>query len=140
LHYQVRLPDEFEWQQAATRGDPVNVYPWGEGWDARLCNSFESHLNRTTLVGLYPAGTWRVEGRTGPLDMAGNPWGWCANKREAPNEAGVDALGEDRVVRGGSWGYDLGFLRSAYRGCSATARTNSGAGSAPSSRAWRVTG
>jgi formylglycine-generating enzyme required for sulfatase activity len=25
----IRLPDEWEWQQAATGGDPENIYPWG---------------------------------------------------------------------------------------------------------------
>jgi len=39
LGYEVRLPTECEWQQAATGGDPANVYPWGPEWDGNRANS-----------------------------------------------------------------------------------------------------
>ena len=71
LGYVVRLPTEFEWQQAATHGELERAYPWGPDWEEGRCNSGESRLNRTTAVGLYPHGTWP----DGPLDMAGNVWG-----------------------------------------------------------------
>jgi formylglycine-generating enzyme required for sulfatase activity len=29
LGYEVRLPTEWEWQQAATGGNPASEYPWG---------------------------------------------------------------------------------------------------------------
>ena len=42
LGYEVCLPTEWQWQQAATGGLPGRVYPWGESWDGSLCNSYES--------------------------------------------------------------------------------------------------
>ena len=35
LGFIVRLPDEWEWQQASTGGDDGNVFPWGADWDAK---------------------------------------------------------------------------------------------------------
>ena len=64
----IRLPTEWEWQLAATGGDPEREYPWPGGWDATKCNSSESRLNRTSAVGIYPSGVTQQ----GVLDMAGN--------------------------------------------------------------------
>jgi formylglycine-generating enzyme required for sulfatase activity len=107
----VSLPTEFEWQQAATRGEENQIYPWGESWDARLCNSAEARLNRSNVVGLYPAGIWL----DGPLDMAGNVEEWCLNKYDDPLDTVVDDSNALRGLRGGSWLYDPTFLRSAAR-------------------------
>ena len=80
LGFTVRLPDEWEWQQAATGGDDRNVFPWGADWDAKQepwrANTFESRLGAVTAVGMYPAGA----SSTGALDMAGTVWEWCLNK------------------------------------------------------------
>ena len=56
LDYEIRLPSEWEWQQAATGGDPTNKYPWGGKWDSDRANTDESGLSRATAVGLYPQG------------------------------------------------------------------------------------
>ena len=98
LGYEVRLPTEWEWQQAATSGNPVNVYPWGVEWDKNRANTAESELGRSTAVGLYPQGASLV----GALDMSGNVWEFCLNEYDQPRNA---ALAGDarRVVRGGSW-------------------------------------
>ena len=99
----VRLPTEWEWQLAATGGDPGYEYPWPGGWNSNKCNSYESRLNRTSAVGMYPSGATRQ----GVFDMAGNVWEWCLNKYEQPDTA--DSLRIDnvehgrRVIRGGSW-------------------------------------
>jgi len=116
LNKTVRLPDEWEWQCAATGGDPTRTYPWGSKWNPKQethrANTFESHLRETTAVGMFPAGV----SLAGPYDMAGSVWEWCLNKYENPEitESRKDDL-EPRVVRGGSWSYDQDFAKCANR-------------------------
>jgi formylglycine-generating enzyme required for sulfatase activity len=98
LGYEIRLPMEWEWQQAATGGDPDREYPWGADWDPAYANTWESHLDRTTAVGLYPQGASSV----GALDMSGNVWEWCLNELDRPQRIGLSGKAR-RVVRGGSW-------------------------------------
>lgn len=111
----IRLPTEWEWQQAATGGDPTREYPWPGGWDAARCNSVESRLPRTTAVGLYPGGATKQ----GLLDMAGNVWEWCLNTYDQPAHAEAVCLSDDqrksRVIRGGSWVYFPVNLRTSSR-------------------------
>lgn len=110
----IRLPTEWEWQQAATGGDPKCEYPWGGSWDATRCNSDKSRLRRTTAVGMYPEGTTEQ----GVLDLAGNLWEWCLNEYETPEQpkAGrINMQGARRVIRGGSWGDDPVLLRASSR-------------------------
>jgi hypothetical protein len=96
----IRLPKEWEWQQAAMDGNRYNIYPWGQKWDGNLCNWGEGDIYGPSAVGIYPNGTWP----NGPLDMIGNVWEWCLNKYEdptCPQAAEVDISGSDRVLRGG---------------------------------------
>ncbi len=111
LDFEVRLPTEYEWQQAATGGDPNRVYPWGQVWDDRRCNTVESGLNRTTAVGLYPAGA----STQGVLDLSGDLWAWCLSKYEKTEDTAVDASGGSRVLRGGSWSRHRDYARAGYR-------------------------
>ena len=111
LGSEVRLPTEYQWQQAATGGDPRNHYPWGRKWDARCCNTLESGLNRTTAVGLYPAGASAQK----VLDLSGNLWEWCLNKHQEPGDAVVDDSDVSRGLRGGAWARDLGRARADGR-------------------------
>jgi hypothetical protein len=61
LSKKIRLPSEWEWQQAATGGDAKNIYPWGPEWDPARCNGDQSGQRRTTAVGVYPNGATRQE-------------------------------------------------------------------------------
>lgn len=111
---EIRLPTEWEWQLVATGGDAENQFPWGRDWHNARCNSDESRLNRTTAVGIYCSGA-TVQG---VLDVTGNVWEWCLNKHEKPNDPAatrIDASGDDRVIRGGSWCGKLERLRASYR-------------------------
>ena len=111
----IRLPTEWEWQQAATGGDHKRTYPWKGKWDGSRCNSYESRLNRTTAVGMYPYGA----SRQGVLDMAGSIAEWCLNKYvtpEQPEAVRIDKEGGYRVLRGGSWYNGQEFLRTSDRG------------------------
>jgi len=107
---EIRLPTEWEWQQAATGGHETNEYPWGPEWEEPYGNTRESGLGRTTAVAMYPQGASPV----GALDMSGNVWEWCLNEYRAP--MGVAApRGRSRVVRGGSWHDHHSFARCASR-------------------------
>jgi formylglycine-generating enzyme required for sulfatase activity len=110
LGYEIRLPTEWEWQQAASGGDPAKVYPWGAAWDSGRANTYESGLSRSTAVGLYPHGVSPV----GVFDMSGNVWEWCLNQYDNPHR--FELGGEvPRVVRGGSWGNARVNARASYR-------------------------
>ncbi len=110
----VRLPTEWEWQQAATGGNSKNPFPWGAEWVAARASSQESELRRTAAVGVYP----NAATKQGVFDMAGNVWEWCVNKYEKPNSrsaSDIDQSKDLRVIRGGSWLYFSVFLRSSFR-------------------------
>jgi formylglycine-generating enzyme required for sulfatase activity len=107
---QVRLPTEWEWQQAATGGQPNCEYPWGADWIEGRANTEESRLSRTTAVGIYPAGASHF----GPLDLAGNVWEWCLNKHADPADVSLGSE-EARVLRGGSFDRARDGARCACR-------------------------
>jgi len=110
LGYDVRLPTEWEWQQAATGGDADNEYPWGPSWDSGRTNTYESGVFCSTAVGMYPHGSSPV----GALDMSGNVWELCLNEYDNPNRLEVSGDAR-RALRGGSWGYGRNLARAACR-------------------------
>ncbi len=110
LGYEVRLPTEWEWQQAATGDSPDAIFPWGSEWDSSYANVRESLLRRPTAVGLYPHGASPV----GALDMAGTVLEWCANEFAHPERVDPTSPAH-RVMRGGSWFLVLTFARVHFR-------------------------
>ncbi len=109
--YGIDLPHEYEWEVAA-RYPHNGFYPWGNDFDPQKTNTSEGDLNSTTAVGIYPQG---ANSALDLLDLSGNVWEWCRNKYEKPDDAGVDASGERRVLRGGSWDRNRLNARAAAR-------------------------
>ncbi len=79
------------------------------------------------LKGIYreqttPVGYFKVANNFGLCDMHGNVWEWCEddwhdNYEDAPNDgtAWVSGISSKKVIRGGSWGLNPNYCRSAYR-------------------------
>ncbi len=118
------LPTEAQWEYACRAGtttpfsfgenitpEQVNYagdYPYADG---------EKGLYRETTVpvGSLPPNPW------GLFEMHGNVWEWCSDWYDGgyPYEAVIDPGGPTegayRVLRGGSWFFNGGYARSAFR-------------------------
>jgi formylglycine-generating enzyme required for sulfatase activity len=119
-----RLPTEAEWEFACragttthfNTGDCLNVD--GEAnFDARYLNFFDCphgwHLGHVVEVGSYPANQWNLH------DLHGNVAEWCQDwygsyNGDVTNPAGSE-VGENKIVRGGSWSSYPDNCRSAMR-------------------------
>ena len=115
-----RLPTEVEYE-AAARGLAGRVYCYGDKFDSAKCNTFESHIRRTTPVGIFDNAT-----PEGAYDLTGNVWSWTLSifdqdRFPYPYVVGDDredihATGVRRPLRGGSWYGSQGGARAVYRG------------------------
>jgi formylglycine-generating enzyme required for sulfatase activity len=121
-----RLPSESEWEYAARAGT-LTPYFWGltasrdrANYGGDICCSGlaqgSDRWENTSPAGSFPPNAFGLH------DMLGNVWEWtgdCQNKNYegAPRDGGAWTTGDCavRVLRGGSWLSDPGFVRSAIR-------------------------
>jgi formylglycine-generating enzyme required for sulfatase activity len=122
------LPSEAQWEYACRAGS-TTPFHFGETISPELANYNGNHSyangpqgtyrQQTIEVGSFPANAW------GLYDMYGNVWEWCADRwhrsyKGAPTDgsAWLDLKAEEdiwRLLRGGSWGLNPGYCRSAFR-------------------------
>ena len=113
------LPTEAEFE-AAARGKDGRQFPYGEHFESARCNTFESHLRRSTPVGIFDNVTPEKA-----FDLSGNVNTWTLSlydKITFPYPYQVNDGREDinrtnvrRVVHGGSWFSNHDHARAACR-------------------------
>lgn len=98
--YDYQLPDEIQWERAASGADG-RKYPWGNPFDSEKANTIESGQSATTSVTRYPNGI----SPAGCYDMAGNVWEWTAG----------DYGEKMKALRGGSWHNNRHYACCTFR-------------------------
>ena len=109
------LPTEAEWEYACRAGTSTPFHT-GEtiSTDEANYNDRDRPRGRTTSVGSFAPNAFGLN------DMHGNVWEWCSD-RGGKYEVGPQtdpagpSRGAGRVLRGGSWGLNSMFCRSANR-------------------------
>jgi len=113
-----RLLSEAEWEHCCRAGTETQ-YSFGD--DEKALGEY-AWFNSNAGGKTQPVGQKKANA-FGLHDMHGNVWEWCEdpwheNYKGAPVDGSVWSAGGDtnrRVLRGGSWNYDPGYVRSADR-------------------------
>ncbi|WP_397430212.1 formylglycine-generating enzyme family protein [Planococcus sp. CPCC 101016] len=107
-----RLPDEIEWEYAASGGLEQKRYPWGDELNPNnehLCNIWQGRFPTSNTAedgfkGTAPVSSFLPNG-FGLYNMAGNVWEWCSNAFTELRDPAVGQMKaeEDKAMRGGSY-------------------------------------
>jgi len=112
-----RLPTEAEWEYAARGGQPGlkdNFEYAGSNNIDEVAWHFGNSSSKTHPVG------GKKPNQLGLYDLSGNVWEWCSDwYGDYPATAQTNPTGPkngiSRVLRGGGWGLDSRYCRTAYR-------------------------
>ncbi|WP_372365101.1 formylglycine-generating enzyme family protein [Candidatus Uabimicrobium sp. HlEnr_7] len=111
--WQCCLPTEAQWEYACRAGT-TTAFSFGDSITKDEVN-YDYSYNESVETKSLPCNNW------GLYEMHGNVYEWCSDwyRREYDISITVDSVGPNvgsyRVVRGGSWYYSSGGVRSAYR-------------------------
>ena len=102
-----RLPTSEEWQRAGTwpmghTGDATNQrYPWGDAFDPRKANTWDSGIRDTVAVAALTAGSTP----NGVRQLIGNVWEWVDAQFHPNAETGVSVTLDQTMaeIRGGAF-------------------------------------
>jgi formylglycine-generating enzyme len=110
-----RLPTEAEWEYAAKGGNQSKGYTYSGGNSLDEVGWYNDNSRRRThsVKGKYP-------NELGIYDMSGNVWEWCWDwygdySSSAQTNPHGQGIGSNRVYRGGGWGGNRNYCRSADR-------------------------
>ena len=135
------LPTDAQWEYACRAGTTT---PFNNGIACANDAELETQLYSLGCYGKnggssskhVVVGTSGAPNAWGLYDMHGNVWEWCLDwylddvqdiENPSVDPVGADS-GEKRVIRGGAWGYDAGYCRSAFRISYAPSAANSDCG------------
>ncbi|EXI65567.1 MAG: Serine/threonine-protein kinase pkn1 [Candidatus Accumulibacter adjunctus] len=114
-----RLPTEAEWEYACRSGGKQETWPGGVSADQVFDIAWFNKASAGERT--HPVGTKRPNG-LGIHDMAGNVWEWVQDKFVSPypvlpkENPRIETGGEEkRVMRGGSWGQKVNYVRCGIR-------------------------
>jgi hypothetical protein len=115
-HFGGYLPTEAQWEHAARAGSQT---PWSFGADEKMLGEYAWYLENSGFAP-HPVGT-KKPNAWGLHDMHGNAQEWVTDRYGLSYPSGPQTdptgpkIGEERVLRGGSFAISPGNLRSAKR-------------------------